>query len=410
MEKIFSAILNTRADPLDVLKTTAYVVENARYVRIDLKSIERAADALVEKQIAPPAWSYDFHYHDGTPRTVNYLFLLDTLNFCFWGKPKWSIKYTPVIASRTRYAASLSVNSAAKQSPTNSETLAPHASAGVASAHKPRLAMTQQLDGYWALAASLKRAVEKNPHTLDADFLARVTPQEFAEILRGNTTIPLFTERWRNVRELGTVLRDRWNGSAAQLVQAAQGDAARLARMIAENLASFDDVAVYETRDGETGRGDAETREASPSPNLPVSHSHHTTSKHPVHFYKRAQILVADLWGAFGGKDWGEFENIDQLTAFADYKLPQILRAWGILKYTPTLARKVDAQIELAAGSPAEIEIRSAMLWAVEFLREALAQRGRTLRSTQVDWILWQASQGRIEGMKPYHRVRTIYY
>jgi hypothetical protein len=339
-----------RPDPLDVLKTTAYVIARARYVKISHDAVARAADALAEKRVEPPAWNYEYHFFDGTEHTANYLFLLDTLNFCFWGKPKWKIEY-----------------------------------------------QGKKLDGYWALAASLKRAIESNPHIADADFLANITPQELANILHGSGEIPLFAERWRNARELGAALRDRWGGSAARLVDSANQDAARLARLIAESFASFDDVAVYET-----GRGRART----------------SADKTEVLFYKRAQILVADLWGAFGGKAWGEFRNMDALTAFADYKLPQILRAWGILEYSPSLARKVNAQIELAAGSAEEVEIRAATLWAVEFLRDALAQRGCKLWSVQVDWILWEASQRRFQGlvlsgveeMKPYHRVRTVFY
>lgn len=339
MEPTFDRILSTRPDPLDVLKTTAYVVDHARAVKIHADSIKRAADALAEKRIEPPAWNYDYYYFDSTPRTVNYLFLLDALNFCFWGKPRWRVEYKG-----------------------------------------------KQLDGYWALAASLKRAAEQDARILDTDFLARITPQELADILRGTGKIPLFTERWRNVRELGTVLKNLWEGEAARLVECAQHDAPRLAQMITENLSSFNDLAVYDNRE--------------------------------VRFFKRAQIVVTDLWGAFGGKDWGEFENIDQLTAFADYKLPQILRAWGILRYAPWLARQVDAQIELAAGGVEEVEIRAATLWAVEFLREELAARGRALWSVQVDWILWNASQGKFAGlvlsevqeMKPHHRVRTVYY
>jgi hypothetical protein len=189
-----------------------------------------------------------------------------------------------------------------------------------------------------------------------------------------------------------------WNGQAARLVECADRDAARLAQMITENFTSFNDIAVYESADAET-----RTRAASPRRRVVPS------NYQEVRIFKRAQILVTDLWGAFGGKDWGAFENIAALTAFADYKLPQILRAWKILEYTPSLAKRVDAQIELGAGSREEVEIRAAMLWAVEILRDALARRGRALMSLQVDWILWEASQALAE-MKPYHRVRTIYY
>ncbi|MBI5651765.1 MAG: hypothetical protein HZC40_15180 [Chloroflexi bacterium] len=353
MSNNFEIILDSRPDPLDVLKTAARVVEHARFVRINSRALERAADTLAQNPVAPPAWNYELHYHDGTERTVNYLFLLDALNFCFWGKPKWRVEYRG-----------------------------------------------KTLDGYWALAASLKRAAETNPDFLAAEFLAQITPQELADALRGTGEIPLFAERWRSARELGTALKNLWNGQAAHLVECADRDAARLARMIVENLTSFNDIAVYEIRAGAQRRRGAGEK---------IAPSHRAATKLAVYIFKRAQILVTDLWGAFGGKDWGAFENIDALTAFADYKLPQILRAWKILEYTPSLAKKVDAQIELAAGSRAEIEIRAAMLWAVEFLRAALAQRGRALMSLQVDWILWEASQA-LGGMKPYHRVRTIYY
>ena len=33
-----------------------------------------------------------------------------------------------------------------------------------------------------------------------------------------------------------------------------------------------------------------------------------------VAFLKRAQILAADLWGAFGGLGWGQFDDMDKLT------------------------------------------------------------------------------------------------
>lgn len=39
-----------------------------------------------------------------------------------------------------------------------------------------------------------------------------------------------------------------------------------------------------------------------------------------VSFYKRAQILVGDVWACFKGKDLGSFSDIDAVTMFADYR------------------------------------------------------------------------------------------
>ncbi|RIK29423.1 MAG: hypothetical protein DCC52_07370 [Chloroflexi bacterium] len=52
----------------------------------------------------------------------------------------------------------------------------------------------------------------------------------------------------------------------------------------------------------------------------------------------------------------------------------------------------------------------ASMIWGVELLRQALARQSRALNSVQMDWFLWETSQSHVKGMKPYHRVRTIYY
>ncbi len=39
-----------------------------------------------------------------------------------------------------------------------------------------------------------------------------------------------------------------------------------------------------------------------------------------VALYKRAQILIADVWACCGGQGYGEFQDIDSITMFADYR------------------------------------------------------------------------------------------
>lgn len=60
-----------------------------------------------------------------------------------------------------------------------------------------------------------------------------------------------------------------------------------------------------------------------------------------VFFYKRAQIFVGDVYGAFGGVELGSFRDIDQLTMFADYRVPVVLREMGVLQYSQELAQQV---------------------------------------------------------------------
>jgi hypothetical protein len=148
--------------------------------------------------------------------------------------------------------------------------------------------------------------------------------------------------------------------------------------LLAEKLLSFQDVADYQ--------------------------------EHKVFFYKRAQIFAADLYGAFHGKEWGSFVDIDKLTAFADYKLPQVLRHLGILRYAKSLAQKVDQKVLLDSGSPEEVEIRANTIWTVELIRQELKRMGKELKSFEIDWILWNLGQHAEFVVKPYHRTVTIFY
>jgi hypothetical protein len=101
---------------------------------------------------------------------------------------------------------------------------------------------------------------------------------------------------------------------------------------------------------------------------------------------------------------------MDKLTAFADYKLPQVLRQLGILTYSLKLTHKVDNRILLFPGSVEEIEIRANTIWAVEVIRQQIEQLGRSLKAFEIDWLLWNMGQEDTYRTKPYHRTKTIFY
>lgn len=63
-------------------------------------------------------------------------------------------------------------------------------------------------------------------------------------------------------------------------------------------------------------------------------------------FYKRAQIFVGDLWGAYRGQGLGEFHDIDKLTMFADYRVPVVLKGLGFMHYTEELEETVSGIFE----------------------------------------------------------------
>ncbi len=232
--------------------------------------------------------------------------------------------------------------------------------------------------GYWGLAASLKRAVDEGVPITSAEFLSDISDDDLTRVFRGEGEIPLFEERLANLREAGRILKRDWGGDVVNLVESARGSGAELAGRVVAAFPSFRDEARY---DGRT-----------------------------VRFWKRAQLLVSDLHQAFGGTGFGAFNDVQVLTAFADYKLPQVLRALGILSYEPALEGIIDGMHDLDAGSPDEVEIRAMTIWAVEEIRKAFRRAGHALTSAAVDQWLWQLGQLDPFRKKPYHRCRTIYY
>ena len=236
----------------------------------------------------------------------------------------------------------------------------------------------RSLDGAWGMLGALARAVDEGFPIFDGAYLAPIPASDARHILRGNVEIPMFLERLSILREVGRVLVAQFGGDFGGLLRAAGNDAIALVRLLVARFPSFNDVAML---DG-----------------------------HTVAFYKRAQLAAAMLYEAFGGKGPGDLRRVEQLTVFADYKLPQVLRRLGILHYAPHLADRVDRRELLEAGSREEIEIRAATVWAGELMRQALVTRFPQVIALHVDYWLWREGQYQGPDVRPYHRTRTIYY
>lgn len=233
-------------------------------------------------------------------------------------------------------------------------------------------------DGTFGLFAALRRATEEDLPVTDGAYLRDLTARDLTHVLRGNAVIPMFEERLALLREAGRALCEKHDGSWMAFLKAAEGSAVRLVALLTTEMPSFNDVARIEGRE--------------------------------VRFHKRAQLLPAMLCGRFGGRSCGAFRDIGALTIFADYKLPQMLRRFGVLAYEDGLARRVDACVELPAGSREEVEIRAAAVWACELIRRACDESARGVTAAQIDAALWHAGQQKASDDRPYHRTRTIFY
>ena len=119
----------------------------------------------------------------------------------------------------------------------------------------------------------------------------------------------------------------KYNCSFANCIAASDQSAAALVNLLARDFSCFRD----EVRD-ESGK--------------------------KVRFLKRAQIVVADLWACFEGAGYGGFHDIDQITMFADYRIPQILNCLGCLGFSPLLDAAVRDKKNIPSGSNWEMQLR----------------------------------------------------
>jgi Potential Queuosine, Q, salvage protein family len=134
----------------------------------------------------------------------------------------------------------------------------------------------------------------------------------------------------------------------------------------------------------------------------PTWHDVSTYDGEPVPFFKRAQILAADLH--LGGVT--SFGDLARLTLFADNLVPHVLRLDGVLSLDPVLTARIDAGELLEHGSPEEVELRACALHAVE----QLAARRPDATPQELDFILWTRGGGPRYKAVPRPRSRTTAY
>ena len=96
---------------------------------------------------------------------------------------------------------------------------------------------------------------------------------------------------------------------------------------------------------------------------------------------------------------------------FADYRVPQILREFGVLEYSEELEKVIDGKVEILHGGEYEVEIRAATVMAVEGIKKYFKEgKGRDVLSIEVDWFLWEEGEKNLKTLRPHHRVLSIYY
>ncbi len=235
--------------------------------------------------------------------------------------------------------------------------------------------------GWYGLAAAFKRALASGRPMYDARYMANLTMNEASEVFIGthNIQIPLLERRVGNIIEAARFLNEKHDGSCYEFLRSCNFSAPRIAKAITHELASYRDGAWYKDT--------------------------------WIWILKRAQILPSDLAQLSANYPDFQITDLDDLTIFADYRLPQVLRHYGALTYSDELAARIDNRQIIPSGSPEEIEIRAATLIACNRLQALRPD----MKLSNIDLGLWLLSQdnreeGDIADMKPHHLTPGYFY
>jgi len=385
-----------------VVNSAEFALLKTNIVRIDDDGVRCAAHYIQERlrteKYTPRIWrTHPLHiippepYSPSDPltkATLNWIFLISSLNFSFWSEKEEHDRYG--VEWRDGWSSKATVI----------------------------------WTGYWSLVAALNRALEEGIPITEPAFYSdellcpdSLITHIFRASAQSTETIPLLKERIAIMREVGFILCMRFGGSFQGFLEEfqrqynGQGTALDLVRMVVEIFPSFRDDTWLDGK--------------------------------KLFIWKRAQILVAETWAAFFPPmptithpifPGHAGPAIQHLTMFADYRVPQILHHLRILTYPPSFLNKLQTGVPLAPGSKEEISVRAASIVAVERVREVIIKMrerepqledvsgsGHGVCSVLIDFCLWDLAkkledgEQKIEGietaeMVPAHRTRSIWY
>jgi hypothetical protein len=300
----------------------AYVMRNSKYVNINYEKLDDFIEKIEIKDIKHWLSSNPYNLLDmGIERIVNFLLIFESIDFSFWGSPKWTID-------------------------TNGD----------------------KKDGSDALLYLMINYVTNNNST----DLSKITLDEFRNIFLGNVDIPLLEERYNNIKNVSCIVNEKMNGNFYESIKNLTVDK-DLFEYIITNFDCFIDERKYSGR--------------------------------KIYFYKLAQLLTSDILHMRE-----EIENIhvdySNLIGCADYKIPQTLRALGIIEYAEALSRTIDEKTEIDISSKYEVEIRASQIVVIDYIKSKI----KNINSIDINDYLFLYSKNVKSIVKPYHLCRNVNY
>lgn len=182
-----------------VLETNKFVVDNAKHVKINYDKVNELIDELLRFDNVHYLTKVPYAVYDMSTRDIiNFLLIYDSIDFSFWGNPKWTID-----------------------------------------------ANGKDLDGGIALLHCIFNLFNGRDSLDVYQQLENITLEEFKEVLKGNVDIPLLKERYSIVTGIAKIVNKKMNGSFYDYIKDMNTDQ-EIFNTILNNFSSFQDTRTYE--------------------------------------------------------------------------------------------------------------------------------------------------------------------
>lgn len=181
-----------------ILETNKFVVDNAKYVKINYSKIGELINELLEFENVHYLTNFPYPIYDmNTKDIINFLLIYNSIDFSFWGNPKWTIE----------------VNE-------------------------------KKLDGGIALLHCIFNLFNGRDSSEVYRQLENMTIDDFRKILKGNVDIPLLEERYKIVTDIAKIVNLKMNGNFYDCIKNMNTDK-DIFETIINNFSCFEDTRTY---------------------------------------------------------------------------------------------------------------------------------------------------------------------
>ena len=232
-----------------------------------------------------------------------------------------------------------------------------------------------------AMVYQIDKALIEGVPLTQGHYMRDMDLKEFKRIFTGNIEMPMADEKVEILNNVGDTLVTKYDGDwinfiddgPKKLYENGEGLVERLVR----DFKRFDDHSIFKNE--------------------------------KVYFLKLAQLA---FWGIHRelSKIYFHIEDMENMTAFADYIIPVALESFGIVKYSSGLKEKIDSGILVDRDSIEEIEIRSTSIYVTAKLTELInnyKNEEEKIIIPQLDFKLWTDFHA---DERPHHLTKTIMY